>query len=290
MKAGIVSDDILYVMAVVPGIATGVAILGAHQSTIYRDRPGRIRYSEAFSVDGDLSRQVLEITSASREFYPLVIVCETYQEGYPITSVRISARLEFCVDMRYVLCKLFWQDESTALETAPDDNLREWGLWPTNAADCELNAMRHAITFIRRAKANQFIREGAWGDEQTRFGKVIKASATPVKKGTARSVRRLYLTDGIRVTPKAEMKTWALSLDGEVFHVSLDEEHPNEYSNYPVTIKHVSSTMTMDTLSGSTDKVGTLGDLIIVSDILDFYKRLFGKAAKSTIVLLADPS
>lgn len=197
MKAGRVSDDILYVMGIVPGVTTGVSILGANQSTIYRDRPGKIRYSEMFTVEGNPSAQALEITAASREFYPLAMVCETYQDGDSITSVRVSARLEFCADMRYVLCQLFWQDFSTSQEEVSDEILKLSGLNGSDSED-EVDAIRHALSFIRRAKAEQAIRERAWGDEQTRFGKPIKASATPVKRGSARSVRRLYLTDGPR--------------------------------------------------------------------------------------------
>lgn len=189
------SDDILYVMAIVPGVTTGVSILGAPQSTIYRDRPGKIRYSEMFTVEGSPSTQVLEITTASREFYPLAIVCDTYQNGDPIDSVRVSARLEFCVDMRYVLVRMFWQGAETADLLVSDEALKLAGLDGTDSED-EIEAMRHALAFIKRAKTDQVLRDRAWGDEQTRFGKVIKASATPVKRGSARPVRRLDLSDG----------------------------------------------------------------------------------------------
>lgn len=190
------SDDILYVMGIVPGGSTGVSILGTNQSMIYRDRPGKIKYSEAFTVEGEPSFQALEITTASREFYPLVMVCDTYQKGDPIDSVRISARLEFCVDMRYVLCQLFWQDRATSEELVTDEILMLSGLGSESPSETE--AICHALAFIRRAKADQAIRERAWGDEQLRFGKVIKASAKPVKRGSARSVRRLDLSDGPR--------------------------------------------------------------------------------------------
>jgi hypothetical protein len=208
MKAGRVSDDILYVMGIVPGDTTGVSVIGANQSTIYRERPGKIRYFETFSVTGGYSSQVLEITAASREFYPIVMVCKSFTPDKAYISeehlgqVKVSARIEFCVEMRYVLCQMFWQDTSTAVNAFNDSALKQWGLYTDDYQ--ERSATRHAITFIKRAKADEELRTKAWGDEQLRFGKVIKASAKPVNRGSARPVRRLYLTDGPRERRQAK--------------------------------------------------------------------------------------
>ncbi len=187
------SDDILYVMGVYPGTTTGVAIIGVHQLTIYADRPGKIKFFETWEITGSYTYQAIEVADASREFYPLALVVESFYPAKPITTeeslspVHVGARIEFCADSHYIFAPFFWQTPSMAMETAPDSRLKLWGLYQSGP-DHIKNATRHAITFIRRTKDDEKLRTRAWGPEDLRLGR---------RRGSiARPVRRLYLTDG----------------------------------------------------------------------------------------------
>jgi hypothetical protein len=188
-----VADGLLYAMGIDPGNTTGVAIIGVHERTIYSNHPGRIKYFEAFDITGNYSAQVIEIMAVASEFFPLALVVETFIPKKPITSpeylspVRVAARIEMCVETHYTLSPLFWQSPADAMSTAPDERLKLWGLYRPGP-DHIKDGTRHAITFIRRAKADTRIRDRAWGPTMT--------SHQIVNRGISRSVRRLYYTDG----------------------------------------------------------------------------------------------
>ena len=197
------SDHILYVIGVSPGGISGVSIIGAHELTIYKGKPGKISYFETFSVSGGHGAQALEIVDASREFHPRVLVCETFRSRQPITSqdrlapVMVASRIEFCTETGYTICPFYWQAADVAFNTVSDEDLELCGLQP-DKPDQERDATRHALAFIRRAKADTDLRDSAWGSEDYRFGNR--------KRGTARPVRRLYLSDGSNARTKAKMK------------------------------------------------------------------------------------
>jgi hypothetical protein len=189
MKAGIVTKGLVYAMGVDPGGTSGVSIIGVHERTIYRDYPGRISYFEAFEVSGGYTAQALEIAAVSREFYPLALIVESFYPAKPITSeeylspIRVGERIAFCVETSYLICPFFWQTPSQAMSTATDTRLKQWGLYQSGP-DHMKDSTRHAITFIRRAKESQKLREAAWGPAER--------IRRPARRGISRSVRRLY--------------------------------------------------------------------------------------------------
>lgn len=189
MKAGIVSNGLVYAMGVDPGGTTGVTIIGVHERTIYRDYPGKISYLESFETAGSYTAQALEITDATREFYPLALIVESFYPAKPITSeeylspLRVGERIAFCVETKYIICPFFWQAPSQAMSTAPDNRLKLWGLYQPGP-DHMKDSTRHAITFIRRTKDDHKLRDRAWGPAER--------SNRAAKKGSARSIRRLY--------------------------------------------------------------------------------------------------
>jgi hypothetical protein len=189
MKAGIVNNTI-YVMGVKPGKTTGVTILGVPYLSMYSNSPYRRSYFELFEVSGSYTRQALEICDASREFYPLALVVESFYPAKPINAktkaeeylspVRIAARIEFCVETKYIIPNLFWQTPSQAMETAPDSRLKAWDLYKPGP-DHMKDSTRHCVTFLRRARENTDLRDAAWGPVQTR--------TRPAKRGSVRSRR-----------------------------------------------------------------------------------------------------
>lgn len=53
------------------------------------------------------------------------------------------------------------QQPSLAKSTATDDRMKEWGLWIPGQPHAR-DALRHGITFLRRAKTDRKILEWAW--------------------------------------------------------------------------------------------------------------------------------
>lgn len=187
------SNGLVYGMGVDPGGTSGVTIIGVHERTIYRDYPGKISYFETFEVSGSYTQQALDITDASREFYPLALIVESFYPAKPITSeeylspLRVGERIAFCVETHYIICPFFWQTPSQAMSTAPDSRLKAWGLYRPGP-DHMKDSTRHAITFIRRTKDDHKLRDAAWGPPE-RLNR-------PAKRRTVRARRTLYLTDG----------------------------------------------------------------------------------------------
>ena len=187
------TNGLIYAMGVDPGGTTGVSIIGVHERTIYKDYPGKISYFETFETQGSYTNQALEIVDATREFYPLALIVESFYPAKPITSeeylspVRVAERIAFCVETKYIICPFFWQTPSQAMKTAPDERLKLWGLYKPGP-DHMKDSTRHAITFIRRASADTKLRDRAWGPEDR--------PRKPTRRGITRARRTLYLTDG----------------------------------------------------------------------------------------------
>lgn len=187
MKAGIVNNTI-YVMGVDPGFTTGVTIIGVPYLSMYGNSPYRRNYFEMFEVSGSYTSQALEVCDASREFYPLALVVESFYPAKPITTeeylspLRVGERIAFCVETKYIISPLFRQTPAMAMETAPDSRLKAWGLYQPGA-DHVKDSTRHVVTFLRRAKDNEQLRDEAWGASQSR------ARTRPAKTGPKRSRR-----------------------------------------------------------------------------------------------------
>jgi hypothetical protein len=92
-----------------------------------------------------------------------------------LAPVRITARLEYAVEVgcwmvdgiptragTFRQFKIRKQQPSLAMSTVTDDRLREWGLWEVGQPHAR-DALRHAVTFLRRAKQDAALRRWAWG-------------------------------------------------------------------------------------------------------------------------------
>jgi len=185
MKAGIVSN-IIYVMGIDPGFTTGVTIIGVPYLSMYGNSPYRRAYLEMFETSGSYSEQALEICDASREFFPLAMVVESFYPAKPITSeeylspVHVGDRIAFCHETKYVINTFFWQTPSQAMEVAPDSRLKAWDLYRPGP-DHVKDSTRHVVTFLRRAREDDALRDAAWGPAQSR--------TRPAKRGSVRSRR-----------------------------------------------------------------------------------------------------
>ena len=163
----------IYVMGVAPGKISGITIIGVPYLSMYGNIPYRKTYLESFETEGSYTAQALEICDASREFYPLAMVVESrYPEAKDLNPV--AERIAFCHETHYIINTFFWQEASQAI---PDSKLREWGL-PVS------DSTRHVMTFLRRAKDDNSLRDAAWGP--------VQRKVRPTKATRARPARRLY--------------------------------------------------------------------------------------------------
>lgn len=177
-------SSLIYVMGVDPGFTSGVAIIGVPYLSMYGNSPYRRGYFELFEVSGDYASQALEIADASREFFPLALVVESFYPAKPITSeeylspLHVGDRIAFCVETHYIIPTFFWQTPSQAMETAPDSRLKAWNLYQPGP-DHVKDAARHVVTFLRRCREDTQLRDAAWGPAQTR--------TRPARRGSVRA-------------------------------------------------------------------------------------------------------
>lgn len=181
-------NNTIYVMGVDPGLTTGVTILGVPYLSMYGNSPYRRNYFELFEVSGSYTNQALEICDASREFFPLALIVESFYPAKPITSeeylspLRVGERIAFCVETKYIIPPFFWQTPSQAMEVAPDSRLKLWNLYKPGP-DHMKDSTRHCVTFLRRCREDTALRDAAWGQPQTRTRpakRVLKRSARTV--------------------------------------------------------------------------------------------------------------
>lgn len=189
VKAGIVNNTI-YVMGVDPGFTSGVTILGVPYLSMYGNSPYHRSYFEMFEVSGAYTSQALEICDASREFYPLALIVESFYPAKPITSeeylspLRVGERIAFCVETKYIIAPFFRQTPAMAMETAPDSRLKAWNLYKPGP-DHVKDSTRHCVTFLRRCREDTDLRNAAWGAPQGR----AQTRTRPAKLRPARSRR-----------------------------------------------------------------------------------------------------
>jgi hypothetical protein len=162
----------VYVMGIDPGVTTGWAVIGAPYDSIFSDAPSSIEHHEQGEVRGPETAQVKTICKIANRYLPLgrlYIVCEDFDirrlnrtKAYT-SPISIRSKLEMALDLGLTGAGgLELQMPGLAMQVAPDQRLKAWGLYKPGE-DHHKDATRHAITFIRRAKADRSLRERAWG-------------------------------------------------------------------------------------------------------------------------------
>jgi hypothetical protein len=174
-------------MGIDPGGTSAASIIGVHERTIFRDYPGKVLFWDTFEVTGSEDSQTLALVDATRRFYPIAIVMESFFPAKLITSheylspVRVAAKVELCINTHYILCPLFWQTPSMAMKTATDARLKTWGLYEPGP-DHLKDATRHAITFIRRAKQDNDLAVEAWGEYEPEKRSAKRVARRPARR------------------------------------------------------------------------------------------------------------
>lgn len=166
----------LHVIGIDPGGTTGWTRLTVPRAALYGADTPTILEWDFGEFAGDEVQQVYNIATLAREVQSLsyrigpALVVEdwtvdpSFRSADPATlspvriafGLRVAAEKKFCGDACIVL-----QNRALAKSTATDDRLRKWGLY-TTGSDHIRDATRHALTALRRARANPDFRDKCW--------------------------------------------------------------------------------------------------------------------------------
>lgn len=88
-----------------------------------------------------------------------------------LAPVRMTARIKQIIELlcqygyekedQHRVLPVFKQQPSLAMSTCTDDRMRRWGLWTPGKPHAN-DALRHAVTFLRRCKADKGLAERAF--------------------------------------------------------------------------------------------------------------------------------
>src|SRR5688500_3498673 len=164
-------DDGLQLMAVDPGGTTGWAVFWIPTANmLVRDlrilEDAEYRCGQA---TGPEEQQVKELIDVMRDIGDAPVIIEDFilrqfrQDRGLLSPVRVTAMLEFAIwergwDAAHPIRK---QQASLAKSTVTDERLRDWGFWEPGMPHAR-DALRHALTFLRRAKADRALARWAW--------------------------------------------------------------------------------------------------------------------------------
>lgn len=167
----------LHIIGVDPGGTTGWCRLTVPRASVVAGAPGEIIEWDYGELTGRESDQVKELCSIARVTQGLAykvgpaMVVEAWDndpsfkstDTEPLSPVRIGAMLVFCLDQTKLLndARIHFQGRTMAFSTATDERLKRWGLYIAGS-DHIRAATRHAITALRRAKANPALASELW--------------------------------------------------------------------------------------------------------------------------------
>jgi hypothetical protein len=169
----------IHVIGIDPGVTTGWARITVPRLSLFGDLPSQIIKWETGQLRGRISDQVYEMCSIARMTQSLaykigpVLVVEDFDFGRPLkdpevyTPVYFAQQLRFCYERTALLndARIVMQSRATAKSTMTDDRLQAIGVWNTRGqTDHERDALRHALTALRRAKNSFKVRIGMWGE------------------------------------------------------------------------------------------------------------------------------
>lgn len=170
----------LHVIGVDPGKATGIARLTVPRAAFYPEEGVEAEHQilswEVRELHGRESDQVMKICEICRTAQSLAykvgpaLVVEDFDFGSPIrdreaySPVRIGAMLTLCRERTALMndAKLVFMPRSLPKEAYPDARLRQAGFW-VSGPDHKRDAIRIALTALRRARQSRSYRDTLWG-------------------------------------------------------------------------------------------------------------------------------
>jgi hypothetical protein len=164
-------DPGLQVMALDPGETTGWAIFWVPTANLLSREVGLFDDAEydCGQITGPEEVQTLKVKTVMQGLMSGPLIIEDFilrqfrQDKSLLSPVRVTAMVE------YMLYEQNWnakhpvrkQQPALAKTTATDERLRDWGLWEAGAPHAR-DAIRHAVTFLRRAKTDPRLRRWGW--------------------------------------------------------------------------------------------------------------------------------
>ncbi len=155
---------------------TGYARLTFPRNSIYSTGIPEITEWDAGQFYGDEATQVDNIARYTRETQGLsykigpAVVGEGFsyetsvRDEDVLSPVRIMAMLVYAAHLgKLGDARVIYQDRGLAKSTATDQRLKAWGFWLPGEEHAR-DAMRHAITALRRARAKQRVRDMLWNN------------------------------------------------------------------------------------------------------------------------------
>lgn len=167
----------IHVLGIDPGVTTGWAQITVPRMCIWGDEPARIVAWRTGQLRGRISDQVWatcdlvrQIQSLAYKIGPAVVV-EDFEFGRPLkdpevyTPVYFAQQLLFCRQKTALLndATVTLQGRDIAKSSFTDDRLRAAGVFATRGqTDHERDALRHALTALRRARESFDLRCQMW--------------------------------------------------------------------------------------------------------------------------------
>lgn len=165
----------LKVLAIDPGGISGWAALEVPRLSIFGDEDPFVVSWETGEFFGSEEDQALQAAEKARVFQNLdafigpAVVVEGWDYGNPsrdpqmYSPVRIGAQLKLLHHMgKMGDSRLVFQSRSMAKKTYTDERLRFYGYYVPRSRDHERDAMRHALTILRRAREKRVVANKLW--------------------------------------------------------------------------------------------------------------------------------
>lgn len=168
----------LHVLGIDPGGTTGWALLTVPRASIFGSQPASfltIDYGEFYGPEDEqaiaIARLAREVQGLDYKIGPALVVEDfdlmahynNTDAAVVLSPVRIAAKLALLHHLGQTGdARLMMQGRTIAKETATDYRLRAWGLYIEQEGDHIRDAMRHAITSLRRAKDSAKFRDMMW--------------------------------------------------------------------------------------------------------------------------------
>lgn len=160
----------LRLLAIDPGGTTGWAhfwIPPGNLSVRSRDVLEDVEYDcgQLTGPEPGQARQIGAIITLMGDCGP--VICEDFtlrqfrQDAALLAPVRLTAMIEYIISGIIDEPPFRKQQPSMAKSTATDERLKEWGLWEKGQPHAR-DAIRHGVTFLRRAKTDKSLRDWAW--------------------------------------------------------------------------------------------------------------------------------
>lgn len=169
----------LPLVAVDPGGTTGIVALRVPREEIFGEPAEAGSLYERLVIVGysqvpedqavtAVAQECRVIQAPYAEPFTLPLILESFALRTKVTSrdVLAPARVNAAIEQELAgneMVRIYQQSPSEAKGTVTDERLRRWGLYRKGSPHAR-DALRHAVYFCRKARADEKVRMEAWGE------------------------------------------------------------------------------------------------------------------------------